>query len=305
MQSNFDPPDNAAWSLSGRAEINASHGAHSAPYALWLFGSHAFGSDEGSLASREFTVTPGQPFPVFAWINGDGHSSTVLNLFLTSGSAFVEYDLSASLGSGWQPWEPGVFVPETSTVLVEWYVGPPASIGSGAWVVDDFELGREAVDMASISKWSAISAAADVLKGLTGGDFNTNLEQRVYTRLLLPPTETSIKLPYACVPLEQEGETIEYEGFAFISTWRLVGYAFFEDNPESDVLNSNGAEQAAKFRDDLIRAFMADQTLSGAVQNCEVNRVETFSGSDSDATTWVVFTVEFTQQAGADDLVAQ
>ena len=129
-----------------------------------------------------------------------------------------------------------------------------------------------------------------------------NLGGRVYTRLLFPTMTPDAKMPYVCVPVQQETETLEYEGLGFISTWRLVGYAFFQDNPESDVLNSAGGIAASDFRDDLIKAFMADQYLSGMTENCEVISVETVPGSSDDNATWLLFTLEFTQHAGAGDL---
>jgi len=188
-------------------------------------------------------------------------------------------------------------------VLVQVIGLSPATSGSGFWLVDDVEL-DDGVDVALIGKWSAVQNAVDVLKAIDGtaNGWKTNLESRVYTRLLFPTMTADMKLPYVCVPLQQESESIEYEGFAFISTWRLVGYAFFQDNPESNTLDSAGGVQAADFRDDLIKAFMADQTLSGVTENCEVTNLETVLGSSDDNCTWLIFTIEFTQHAGAQDL---
>jgi len=156
------------------------------------------------------------------------------------------------------------------------------------------------------SKWAAIDAAVNTLKAINGStdSYNTNLELRVYTRLFTPTEQPNVSLPYACLPLDQEGERIEYEGFQFSSSFRLVGHAFFADDPESDRENCGAAEAAADFRDDVIRAFMADQTLGGTVQNCDVTSVETASGVIDDGIAEVIFTLEFTQQLGAADLMA-
>ena len=250
----------------------------------------------------------GQTYPVWAWVNFDAMSYPGVPARFYYEGLGLDITLNKLEDvTGWELRHVGdwqfdydgyrFFVQGLST---------PSSLGSIK--VDAIYIGeipfQAAADMAR--KWSAIAAAIDVVKGINGttDSYNVDFEGRVYSRLFLPSEQPTVTLPYACIPLNQEGETVSYEGFAFLSTYRLTGWAFFADNPESDVLDSAGGVAAAKFRDDLIRAFMADQTLDGQAQNVEVASIETGMGDVGDPTTWVTFTIEFTQQAGADDLQA-
>jgi hypothetical protein len=155
-------------------------------------------------------------------------------------------------------------------------------------------------------KLAAVDAAMAVLRGINGssGNYNTDLENRVYDRLFTPLQKPEVKMPFVCLPLEDEGEEIGYEGLCFTGSWRLVGSAFFQDNPESDPLFCDGGRQAGRFRDDLIRAFTVDQHLGREVLDCSIIRVQTSAGVIDDGISEVVFTLEFTQVAGPSDLGA-
>lgn len=306
MLSNFDTaPDIAAWTLTGHAAITDVYFFISAPNVLFLEGrSVGAGGVFQSEATRTFTVTPGNVYPIRLWVDGTDGGAQDLQLRLTDSSGTQLFSKSGLLG--YDLWEPTIYTAINSTVAVSLKVPYPVYTGGVAtvanWKIDDFEL-EEAPAMA-LSKWTAISAALDLLRGITGGTFNTNFEGRVYSRLVLPTVEPTAGLPRVCLPLDQETERVEYENQYFNSTWRMSGYAFFADNIESDPLQSAGAEAAAKFRDDLIQAVMADQTLGGVVDSCEAVAFDTFPGGDEDATTWVNFILEFVQMGGAADLQA-
>jgi hypothetical protein len=208
----------------------------------------------------------------------------------------------SDVAAGWKPYDFGPFVNTGSAYTTELQVFIETS-SSGIWLVDDIEIVEVSGDV--MKKWSAISAAITAMKAVTvAGNYNNDLGSRVYTRLFTPQEQRDVALPYACIPVDQEAEKIEYEGFQFQSTWRLTGHAFFKDNPESDPLNSAGATSAAKFRDDLIRAFMVDPDLGNSVKNCEVTTIETSAGVVDDGVSEVIFTVEFQQYGGAADLAA-
>jgi len=215
------------------------------------------------------------------------------------------------IGNGWQLIEIASFVPDNDGAggrllgLALSNTGYTLDNASGAWEVREVIIDEEVPSM-SLSKWTAIENAIGVIRGINGvsGGYNTDLESRAYSRVFLPTEQPAgTKLPYCCIALDQEGETIEYEGQAFTSTWRLQGYAFFEDDTEMS-LESAGAQSAAKFRDDLIRAFMVDQSLDGAVIDCSITSVDTFEGSSGDPTTWVQFTIAFEQIGSGPDLEA-
>lgn len=250
----------------------------------------------------------GQTYPVWAWVNFDAmaYPGVPVRFYFEDLGFDVTMNKNADV-TGWELRHVGdwAFVSDGYRFFIQGLTSPGVL---GAIKVDAVYIGeipfQVAADMAR--KWSAIAAAINAMKGINGvtDNYNVDFEGRVYSRLFLPTEQPTVTLPYACVPLNQEGETVSYEGFAFLSSFRLSGWAFFADNPESDVLDSAGGVLAAKFRDDLIRAFMADQTLGGQAQNVEVTSIDTGMGDIGDPTTWVTFTIEFTQQAGADDLQA-
>ena len=154
-------------------------------------------------------------------------------------------------------------------------------------------------------KWQALEAARDVLRSIDGTNgYNTNFEGRVYSRVFEPPAQTSESLPYVCLALNQETERLEHDGQSAESKYQLLGHAFFSDDPESDPVNSSGAVEAAKFRDDVIRAFMLDPTLGGTVHYCLVDAVDTYSGNLASPVCRVTFNLEIVQIIGAADLTA-
>jgi hypothetical protein len=300
------------WSLNAQAHIEADATAPTQPNRLRM----VFGGFNPSAFITLSDLTLGHQYRVFAWCNFDGvDESEASNINVTIQYADQPAYFNAVLYkditvSGWELRDIGILTygevgfPTTADLPLR-LVGHQ-SFNPGTVLIDAIYIGvipfQAGADMAR--KWSAIAAAISAIKGINGsGDnYNVDFENRVYSRLFLPTEQPTVKLPYACVPLNQEGETIAYEGFAFTSTYRVIGYAFFTDNPESDVLETNGGFTAATFRDDLIRVFMSDQTLGGQAQNVEVTAIETYSGSDGDPTTWVIFTIDFLQIAGAADL---
>lgn len=296
--------DEAGWIVGGPGEISGTYGYKSSPVALSLAGN---GFAAFSSAAYQYThdMAFGKRYVVSAWLNADlASDGTPIHIDVYGGLLFASSTEKAQIGAGWQFVELGSFV-DTEVNPANLYVGIEIKniggpVTAGRWLVDDVEI--EEVEM---RKWDAISsvvAAVKTINGVTDG-FNIDLANRVYSRMFTPPEQPTVMLPYCCIPLDQEAETIEYEGLSFTSTWRIAGWAFLSDNPESDVLNSAGAEAAAKFRDDLLRAIMADQSLGGTAINCEVASVDTFEGSTGDPTTWVQFTISFEQIGGAADLV--
>lgn len=297
----FDPPE-TGWTLNAQATIVEDVSAPSPPNSLHL----NVGTGNDASCFRTLTgFAVGQTYQLWARLNFDGVSSAQPSVKFLYNANIIGSAQTKTEATGWELRHIGSFNyaqrDRTFTIL-----GVQVGGALGSIKVDAIYIGQDPPsEDAMASKWGAIDAAVQVMRGIDGSAsaFNTNFEGRVYSRLFFPHEQPgTVKLPYACVPLDQEGEQIEYEGFAFTSTWRLTGYAFFEDDTESHPLESSGAQAAAKFRDDLIRAFMADQSLGGETQNCIVTAIDTAAAFEGDATTWVVFTIEFTQMAGASDL---
>jgi hypothetical protein len=298
----FDPPE-TGWTLNAAASIVSDPTAPSQPNALSL--SVGLGGTD-PVATRTLSgFTLGEVVPVYAWVNFDGTGTLDHGIRLTYNANTIGTLFKDPNVSGWELRSFGSFIytPADRTFGVQ---GTSPTGGLGVLKVDGIFVGETPEVLAMAGKWTAISAANDVLRGIDGSahSFNSNFEERCYSRLFFPPEVPEIKLPYTCLPLDQEAESVEYEGFAFVSKWRMVGYAFFADDPESDPLNSEGSVAAALCRDDLIRAFMEDQTLDGSVLNCEIVSIETASGSIHDPYSWVIFTLEFTQEMGAANLTA-
>ena len=293
------------WIVSAFPSGFSQERVHSGAYSARLV-SEGF---NGGGASQTFATTPGTAISVAVWLlpTATGRPLTFhIDVNPGDGSNLVQIDsFLPSSADVWTYREYPTVVAETSQATVFWSNAAPGVGGEVSWFLDDISLLlSEDEDMAR--KWDAIDAALNVIRGINGttDGFNVNLEGRVYSRVFFPRERPSDKLPYVCVPLDQEAERIEYESFLFVSAWTLTGYAFFPDNPESDVNNSAGAETAAKFRDDLVRAFMNDRTLNGTAHYGEVKTIETTSGSVEDPATWVIFTIDFMQMAGATDLTA-
>jgi len=300
----FDTQDELnEWVIAGDAAIEP-FSFYSTPNALRLEGSLSYTPASGSrLLGPGLLVQPGTTYMVSARLNAD-LAVTKLTVRIQDGvDTVATFVVSVSdVAAGWQPYDFGPFVNTGSAYTTELQVFIETS-SSGIWLVDDIEIVEVSGDV--MKKWSAISAAIKAMKDVTiTRNYNNDLGSRVYTRLFTPQEQRDVALPYACIPVDQEAEKIEYEGFQFQSTWRLTGHAFFKDNPESDPLDSAGATSAAKFRDDLIRAFMADPDLGNTVKNCEVTTIETSAGVVDDGVSEVIFTVEFQQYGGAADLAA-
>jgi hypothetical protein len=308
MLFNFDPPE-IGWTLSGGAAIRSDLGAHSAPNSLYLFGrKSAFLGDVASTASRSLSVVPGKTYPVRLMTKGDGAGAVPVQLHFESGLESFDFYLDAPIGSGWQVWEPGSVAFSVASVTLEIDGHTPAASGSGFWLIDDVELDDGVADVGDLSKWKAIVNAKALLEQLAGPTtgWNTDLGGRVYTRLFTPMEETQQRRPYVCLPVNQEGEQIVHgPGGLATSTWKLEGYAYFDDDPESDRLNSDGARQASLFRDDIVRAFMDGTRLLGQAISCDVVAVDTGAGILEDGWCEVEFTISFEQMVGAADLAPE
>jgi len=314
MVFNFDPPE-TGWDLNAYATIISDVTAPTQPKVLHLNcgGATSASCSRTITLATEPSLVPGNTYPVWAWVNFDGMTLPGLPVRFYYEGTGLDVLLNRQVDEfgdpvpdlGWELRFVGNWAynfPDYKFYIIGLSV--PGSLGTIN--VDEITIVATPAEVAVAGKWSAIAAATTVLKTINGttDGFNTDLGNRVYSRLFFPSDTPDVKLPYVCFSLDQEGERISYEGFAFSSTWMMTGYAFFADNAESDMLDSSGSIAAALFRDDLIRAFMADQSLSATVLNCEVTAIETASGSISDPYSWVIFTVEFTQESGAADLAA-
>jgi hypothetical protein len=295
------PENNSEWTGEGGSEISDRFRARTGSNAAWLF---APSLGDAPLYRNLSGLTVGEQYSILLWVTSeylDSPKDMVLRLTVGDDpGAHQTFILmgTAIPGIDWSRWSVD-FTPTTTNPKLTFSV---STIQAGGYAgIDDVVIAK-AADM---KKWDAINGSITVLKGITAaGNYNNDLGSRVYTRLFTPQEQREVKLPYACLPVDQEAETIEYEGQGYHSTFVLTGHAFFADNSESDPLNSTGAIAAARFRDDLIRAFLSDTHLGNTTSNCEVTRVDTSAGIIDDGVSEVQFTVEFTQYGGAANLAA-
>lgn len=281
----FDTPSEiAGWTLVGAAAIRPDDPPVSLPNALYLFASHSiFGNTDSGAFYTMTGLGVGKVLPIMLWTNGDTYGGQQLDLIVSDATQSVTFSLTDPLGSGWQLWEPGEFVPGDSTVMVELSTTHRGgATNSGNWLVDDFEIGEIEV---GIGKWDAINNCLTGLRAINGtsGGWWHSFESRVYTKLVTPADfPGGAKFPYACLPLNQEAEAISYEDRAATSRWSMTLYGFFDEKHYNDVQNTDSVEMVSKLRDDLIRLVMGDQKLSGQTTNLEVVSVNSIAGITDD-----------------------
>lgn len=113
-------------------------------------------------------------------------------------------------------------------------------------------------------RWTQHAALVALLDDIAGGaDYHTNLEGRVYSRLVVPGDQAGITLPFLCVPVDAAATVQESEG-----GWASWSYAVtihgFVDDPSSDSLaGTEGAKAAAQLLDDVVKKCLANPTISG------------------------------------------
>ena len=302
-----DAAEIAAWTLTGHASIGPSFPAVSAPNTLFLSGKTGtiIPPSPGFSSQADYPLAGmqvGIPMTVRLWTNGDLFVSSPLVVTLSDSTQTVTFTLSSPIGSGWQLWEPGNFNPGATTGTLSLFVGA-TSTAAAIWLADDIDISSVGVEVAT-GKWDAISNALTMLRGINGtsGGYFTNFEGRVYTRLITPEEfPGGAKMPFACLPLSNEAESLAYEDRLSNAEWTMTVFAYFDEEGYNDPLNSPALEYSAKFRDDLVRLFMGDQTLLGQTTNCEVRSINTVAGIARDYAL-VEGTITFFQAFGRQNL---
>lgn len=288
----FDEPGWETAAYSGDAVIGSLYGYHSALNALSVSG-------DGSASIGGFADLPDIPvvadrrYTIRAWLNADlahvgspvwiGIIPPDFNGTTVIGGFYVQKE---AIGSGWQFIELGSFVSAVTNPAAKlgaaisnaFLPGGTNAPVSGRWVVDDIEIEEEAVAMPR-GKFDANDAAWNVFKGINGDNFYTNLESRVYTRSETPTTQPDIKKPWG-VFTQVDPTTYAYENTAGHRLWRMEGVFYFNDNDESDPVNTSAREKCDKFEDDCWEAFDGDPTLGGACHHCEIVTAQPIYGTE-------------------------
>jgi hypothetical protein len=308
----FDEP---GWDLNSNADpSDATIGpvpGDSAALILKTLG--IYGGNVIIYGALPITLAIGTNYAVRAMIDGDMADETTPLQILVNGAVenFARAIYKSEVGAGMQIIELGTFVPTETDLflfaaLYNGHIQDPPNPTSGRWVVGSISVADASIpEFIVLSKWAAVENAIAVLKGINGAASAsyTNLGGRVYTELFDPIDDPERPLPYVCVPLVNDEETIEYESFMFTARWRLTIYGYFA-NDADDRLEASGARLAANFRDDVVRAFMLDQHLSGQTVNAEIVSVNSRAGVLGLPFAETEMTLAFTQIGSADDLAA-
>jgi len=121
-----------------------------------------------------------------------------------------------------------------------------------------------------VTQWEsydAIEAVIAALKTIQGPPtYHTNLEQRVYNRLILP-TDERAAMPYVCVTTVDERPLYETQsGGSIRMTWEIRVFGFVKEQV-MDGPNGVAQQNMLRLHDDIIKACMADPTFGGVVDD--------------------------------------
>jgi len=278
MISNFDPPDDALWTLTGAAQITDAYGALSQPNALYLFARLVTGPGGAisvltrSTAARSFAVVPGVVYTIRPSANGSAAGKKIkLTLSVTDGatSADVQLDWSG-IGVGWEQWGGLQFVPTGGIIEISLSAGPP-DVGfeevdfDGYWLVDELQILSPTEALIMASKLAAMTALRDALAAIDGtGGYRLNLRGGVHRSLIQPDDDhVQIVYPYGCV-VEDDETITAIEDTALEAQWD-VEVLFYLEETWADRFNSSAIVEADKLSDDIKRLALSDPTLGGEV----------------------------------------
>lgn len=117
--------------------------------------------------------------------------------------------------------------------------------------------------MGFMSSGRAYANLVELFKVIRGAPYYTDLGGRVYRRLLVPG-DTRLVMPYLC--LVMTGEPVQYEedegrGLRVVREVALFGFC---PEPSNTEVNGVAADRCLDLHDDILKAWLADQTLQGA-----------------------------------------
>lgn len=257
--------------------------------------------------SRTLDVTAGVDVPISAFVEGTNRGAAHMYCYVDFLDGFGLQQIAQALDvDGVQFFDCGLVTPSGPQIVVEWRASIDIASGSGTWYVDDVSAtGPDAGGAVALGKWLAINAAKSTIATINGsaGGFKRDLGGRVYTRLVTPEEIGEETKPYCCLPLDQDGETLQTPGTVTESRWRLTAWFFLDEVGDSDPRNSPAVQEAAELRDDIVRAFLLDPTLGGQVDSCEVTAINSQAGVSSDYAE-IQVTIEFLQYVDAATLAA-
>ena len=141
-------------------------------------------------------------------------------------------------------------------------------------------------------KLDAIEAARNVFKSIAGSPYRTNIQNRVYSRFYTPTEQPDIEKPWGVLQ-QLEPSAYEEPGNSQSRIWRMEAWFFFDENAESDPLNTAAERACHDFEDDVREAFIVDPRLNNTALRCNLISVNPIYGDTDDyAKVHVVLEIE-------------
>lgn len=126
--------------------------------------------------------------------------------------------------------------------------------GTGIWLFDDCEVKGVVMPRGMINAYKSLMTRLKTMNG-AGGGYYYDLSSRVIPRYAEPGDMPSAKLPYVCLPMNDNGGYRAVEGSHVIATMRQDVVMFVPDTEK--ILDDDNAPIAAlKAHDDIIRCIM-------------------------------------------------
>lgn len=200
----------------------------------------------------------------------------------SSGAGWVEVDRVAAQPGVTTPWSArglAVFTPTAATCSIRVRsLEAMSGFYVANWYVDDVMLVKADLGaVMAVRKWAAINALHAQLKTIDGVGYRSDLNDRVYGRLITPEDGVSIQMPFLSCPLLQESQTYEMHNDSVMSRWRHRIHGFVGDN-SSTPTTTDAAQSLADLHDDMIKALIEDLTLGGTVRDVSIIATNTFAG---------------------------
>lgn len=199
----------------------------------------------------------------------DGHVS--IDLPPGSGTFYDEsWNTKDDIPDGWTQQESGlVSPPSTNVTLVVSTVGLGGTLVNSRTFLDSWGFltkTEAAVARGMYDGWTALKNGIASIDGAGSGYWN-DFTGRVFGKLLLPGESEGMPTDfYVCLPFADEPETFPDHQRMLRSEWTQTVFVFVRD--DEDAPDSTGQiELVAKVRDDLVRYFLTDPTLGGAVDD--------------------------------------
>ena len=243
------------------AQRSSGYSAHAGSYVAELTFT---GSQVGAVAQR---VTPvsGQAYQCSVWVQriSGANGITAYMLDDQQNVAGIAQIAGADVTPGWHLLS---FLATTTRPFLDFTVQTIDDGGftPSVWIVDDALVEQVPGVIVRLGWYPAFSAVFDYVKAQLdgGGEFHTNLEQRLYGIFVHPATSTQSKFPVACLYVDHEREIDDWdEQQAALRRHLTLKLRIWFAKPATAKLGDNShAALVLKAIDDLEKLFLPSPT---------------------------------------------